>query len=170
MIGPKCVKSRRIRVCAVASNVSAEMFIIFLWDSTLHHVLRDLRSTPGVWCGKTRAKCNVRAGNMKLRLQYEGWLDVHLIKCRILPVYFFFVHADLRRGSAAARLLGLRVRIPPGVWMFVRCGSLWVVCSSGRGLCDGLIAGPEESYRLWCVIVCDLETSRMRRLKPASGL
>jgi hypothetical protein len=29
---------------------------------------------------------------------------------------------------------------------------------------------PEESYRLWCVTVCDLETSRLRRLKPASGL
>ena len=41
---------------------------------------------------------------------------------------------------------------------------------SGRGLCDGLITRPEESYRLWCVIVCDLETSRLRRLKPANGL
>ena len=29
---------------------------------------------------------------------------------------------------------------------------------SGRGLCDGLITRPEESYRLWCVVVCDLET------------
>jgi len=28
---------------------------------------------------------------------------------------------------------------------------------SGRGLCDELIARPEESYRLWCVVVCDLE-------------
>ena len=28
---------------------------------------------------------------------------------------------------------------------------------SGRGLCDGLITRPEESYRLWCVVVCDLE-------------
>ena len=27
----------------------------------------------------------------------------------------------LRRGSAAARFLGLRVRIPPGAWMFVCC-------------------------------------------------
>ena len=26
---------------------------------------------------------------------------------------------------------------------------------SGRGLCDGPITRPEESYRLWCVIVCD---------------
>jgi len=29
---------------------------------------------------------------------------------------------------------------------------------SGRGLCDELITRPEESYRLWCVVVCDLET------------
>jgi len=41
---------------------------------------------------------------------------------------------------------------------------------SGRGLCDGLITLPEESYRLWHVVVCDQETSKMRRLKPASGL
>ena len=40
---------------------------------------------------------------------------------------------------------------------------------SGRGLCDGLITRPEESYRLWCVIVCDLETSRMRGPWPALG-
>jgi hypothetical protein len=45
-----------------------------------------------------------------------------------------------------------------------------VVSLSGRGLCDWVITRPEESYRLCCVIVCDLETSRMRRLKPASGL
>jgi len=32
---------------------------------------------------------------------------------------------------------------------------------SGRGLCDELITRPEESYRLWCVAVCDLETSRI---------
>jgi len=39
---------------------------------------------------------------------------------------------------------------------------------SGRGLCDELITRPEESYRLWCV-VCDLETSRMRRPWPTLG-
>ena len=32
---------------------------------------------------------------------------------------------------------------------------------SGRGLCDELITRPEESYRLWCVVVCDLGTSRI---------
>ena len=32
---------------------------------------------------------------------------------------------------------------------------------SGRGLCDEPITRPEESYRLCCVVVCDLETSRI---------
>jgi len=32
---------------------------------------------------------------------------------------------------------------------------------SGRGLCDELITRPEESHRLWCVVVRDLETSRI---------
>jgi hypothetical protein len=50
--------------------------------------------------------------------------------------------------------------------MFVCCECCVL---SGRGLCDELITHPEESYRLWCVVVCDLETSRMRRPWPASG-
>jgi hypothetical protein len=40
---------------------------------------------------------------------------------------------------------------------------------SGRGLCNELITSPEKSYRLSCVLVCDLETSRMRRPWPALG-
>ena len=31
----------------------------------------------------------------------------------------------------------------------------------GRTPLDELITSPEESYRLWCVVVCDLETSRI---------
>jgi len=38
--------------------------------------------------------------------------------------------------------------------MFVCCECCVL---SGRGLCDELITRPEESYRLWCVVVCDLE-------------
>ena len=59
----------------------------------------------------------------------------------------------LRRRSEAVRLLRLWVRIPPGAWMFVCCECCVL---SGRGLCDGLITRPVESYRLWCVVVCDL--------------
>jgi hypothetical protein len=40
---------------------------------------------------------------------------------------------------------------------------------SGRGLCDKLITRPEESYRVRCVAVCDLETSWMRRHWPTWG-
>jgi len=72
----------------------------------------------------------------------------------------------LRRRSTAARLLRLWFRIPPGAWTSVCC-ACYVL--SGRGLCDALITRPEESYRLWCVVVCDLETSRMRRPWPALG-
>ena len=39
---------------------------------------------------------------------------------------------------------------------------------SGRGLCDGLITRPEESYRMWRAFVYDLETSNTRRLKPSA--
>jgi hypothetical protein len=57
-----------------------------------------------------------------------------------------------RHGSPAERLLGSWVRIPPGATMFVCCT---VFVLSGRGLCDGPIPRPEESYRLWCVSDCD---------------
>ena len=56
----------------------------------------------------------------------------------------------LRRGCEAARFLRSWVRIPPGAWMFVCCECCVL---SGRGLCDELITRPEESYRLWCVVV-----------------
>ena len=40
---------------------------------------------------------------------------------------------------------------------------------SGRCLCDELITLPEKSYRLLCVVECDLETSWMRRPWPNGG-
>ena len=57
----------------------------------------------------------------------------------------------LRCGSAATRLLGLRVRIPWESRMSVCCE-----CSvlSSRGLCIGLITRPGRSYRVWCGCVC----------------
>jgi hypothetical protein len=55
----------------------------------------------------------------------------------------------------ATCLLRSWVRIPPVAWMFVCCECCVL---SGRGLCDALITRPEESYRLWCVSVCDQET------------
>jgi len=41
--------------------------------------------------------------------------------------------------------------------MFVWCEC----CGLSGSLCDELITRPEESYRLWCVVVCDLETTKI---------
>ena len=53
----------------------------------------------------------------------------------------------LRRGSAAARLLGMRVRIPPGAWMSV----VSVVCCQVEVPATGRSLVQRESYRVWCV-------------------
>jgi hypothetical protein len=47
-----------------------------------------------------------------------------------------------RSKAKVARLLRSLVRIPQGAWIFVCCE---------------LITRPEKSYRLFCVVVCDLE-------------
>jgi hypothetical protein len=71
----------------------------------------------------------------------------------------------LRRGSAATRLPGLWVRIPPEAWMFVCC----VVCcqvqvsATGRSL---VRRSPTDCG----VSKCNLETSSMRRPWPTGGL
>jgi hypothetical protein len=53
---------------------------------------------------------------------------------------------SLRRGSAAARLLVLPVRISPVPWAYVSCEFCVL---SGWVLCGGPIAYPEESDRVW---------------------
>ena len=83
------------------------------------------------------------------------------------PYRFQVAARGLRRESAAARLLGWRARIPPaGAWMSV---SYDCCVSSDRGLCVRLITRQEESYRPWCVVVCDLEISGTRRPWPTGG-
>ena len=68
----------------------------------------------------------------------------------------------LRRESAAARLMGLLVRIPPAAWMSVY-RQLCVL--SGRGLCYGPITRPDKSG----VSECDRKTSTTRRPWPTRG-
>jgi hypothetical protein len=74
----------------------------------------------------------------------------------------------LRRRSAAARLVRTWVWISPGAWMSVCCKCCVL---SGRGHCGEVMNRPEVSYRLWYVVVCDLETSsRMSRPWPTREL
>jgi len=75
-----------------------------------------------------------------------------------MPPVGFEPKISAGKWTQAARLLRSWVWIPTGAWIFVCCE--WRVLS-GRGLCDELITRPEESYRMWCVVVCDLETPRI---------
>jgi hypothetical protein len=64
--------------------------------------------------------------------------------------------------------------LPPAEIMGSNSTSGMEVCCEccvllGRGLCDGLITSIEESYRPWCVVVYNLETSQMRRLLSTGG-
>jgi hypothetical protein len=42
-------------------------------------------------------------------------------------------------------------------------------CVSGRGPCDELITRPDESYQLWCVVVCDLDNLKSGEAMPRDG-
>ena len=56
--------------------------------------------------------------------------------------------------SVADRLLVLRVRIPPGAWMFFSCECYLVLQGVLSGVADRPITCPGESYRVG-VIMCD---------------
>ena len=51
--------------------------------------------------------------------------------------------------------------------MFVCC-ECYVL--SDRGRCDEMITRPEESYREWCVVVCDLENLMNEEVIALIGL
>jgi hypothetical protein len=66
-------------------------------------------------------------------------------------------------GRSPAEIVGSD---PTGACMFV-CFECCVL--SGKGLCDELITRPEESYRLWCVVVCDLENLKNEEAMTCVG-
>jgi hypothetical protein len=84
----------------------------------------------------------------------------HLFMIRI---YIVMWSRGLRGVSATAHLLGLRVRIPPGTWMFVSCECRVCfrveVSATGRSL---VLRSPTE----YGVSSCDLESSTMRGPRP----
>jgi len=58
------------------------------------------------------------------------------------------VAARSKAWVSGGSLQGLRLRIPPGALIYVRCECCVL---SGSGLCDGTTNRLEESYRMWCV-------------------
>jgi hypothetical protein len=81
--------------------------------------------------------------NLKVMHRKLQKLDGYFINSNIR-----YCRSQWRRGlkgrSAAARLLRLRVRTPPGAWMYLSLVSV-VCCQVERGLWDELITRPEDS-------------------------
>ena len=102
---------------------------------------------------------------------HASYNNIHIVFLQLIPLNTLNKSRSkwpcvLRSSSATDRLLRLWVRIPPGAWMSVLCDCCVL---SGRGLSNELISPPEDSYRLWCVVECDLETSWIRRPGPIGG-
>jgi hypothetical protein len=118
--------------------------------------------------------CEVRTAMFyELSLKYIVFTYLTVIRvqsqCNILRLHFlgrFWWPRGLRCTSAAFRLLGLWVRIPSGARMSVFCECCVL---SGRVLCVGLITRPEESYRVWCFVVCDRAASILRTPWPTGA-
>jgi hypothetical protein len=86
----------------------------------------------------------------------------HSLSCPLFALH----NPSACHTSAAGRLLRLWVRIPPWAWMSLCCECCVL---SGRSLCDELITHREDPYRVWCAVVCDLETSWMRKPWSTGG-
>jgi hypothetical protein len=139
--------------------------LLFNSESQYHLLFRLMNwnsSVRGAGSARARAHthttelCSLKLGETSLCC-YTFYYDYTIIFCRSqLP-------RGLSRRSTAARLLRSSVRIPLGH------GSLSVVLS-GRGLCDELITRPEESYRLWRVVVCVQETAWYEEAIACAGL
>jgi hypothetical protein len=125
---------------------------------------------------------NKRESELRIEMHYftllvSGYFILYCSSRRGLS-YILFINTDkyinsrsqwprgLRRRSVASRLLRSWVRIPPRAWMFVCCECCVL---SGWGICDELITRPEESYRLWCVVVCDLENLKTEEAMTRVG-
>jgi hypothetical protein len=98
------------------------------------------------------------------------FLSIDIVPCQhhSASTHIVFTYqrcCDLKRGSTAARLLGLRVRIPPGACIYVACECCVL---SNRGLCVGPITRPEESYRAWCINLA-IDCVVKRNISPCSN-
>jgi hypothetical protein len=65
-------------------------------------------------------------------------------------------HAVYGEGLRPLACRGCGFESRPGGWTSVCCDCCVLL---GRGLCEKLITRLEESYRLWCFVVGDQETS-----------
>jgi hypothetical protein len=88
-------------------------------------------------------------------VRFARTLARYALRGRTVPFTYMCLSAQVS-GRKTRVVAGTQDSPTGGAWMSVRCECCVL---SRRSQCDELITCPEESYRLWCVVVCDLETS-----------
>jgi len=109
-----------------------------------------------------KAKISMQYGNTHDQLKARSWSGILVEYSHWTPIPVAARFKAWVCGRSPAEIVGSNPK-----------GGMDVCCEccvlSGRGLCDELITLPGESYRAWCVVVCDLETLLMRRSCPTGG-
>jgi hypothetical protein len=94
-------------------------------------------------------------GSSSGTVQICNWITLlHMFYVLRLPVPVAARSKEWVYGCSPAAIVGSNPTGGMDVCVFCVCYML-----SGRGLCDELITRPDESYRLWRVVLCDHETS-----------
>jgi hypothetical protein len=120
----------------------------------LYFYFIGLSNSP-VKCQRTLLNYKTQSKNQKRLINYFVYIN-------LLPVPVAARSKAWVYGCSLAGSVGSNPTRVMDVSLF------WVLCVV-RSLCDKLITRPEESYRLWCVVMCDLKTSRMSRSWPPLG-
>jgi hypothetical protein len=108
---------------------------ILIWSNNGTALTDEEICTPRKMCPthfiNTVYKCSALGSNMCLCGKRSTSNRVNLARLQFARIIYVFRRSQWPRGlrleSAAACLLGLRVRIPPGVWICVSCECLCVV-------------------------------------------
>jgi hypothetical protein len=132
--------------CLFSSRSSTQNF--------MNHLSEDTASPPAI------AECSVTSCFLSHAERPAGiWYMVRNVLIAILKTleifqekFIFICLMPDPSGRSVSVIAGSN--LPGGMGVCFECCVL-----SGRGLCVGLITRPEEFYRLWCVVECDLYTS-----------
>jgi hypothetical protein len=148
---------------------------VHMYQTTRNHI-PEIRNLHNKHYSKLKSPLNLIHFSSLYCSAVLSWITVFLFSFRRTetPAFVCCMYAacrlqwprGLRLRSAAAHLLRMWVQIPPEAWMSVRFECFALL---SRDLCDELIVRAEDYYRLWWAVVCDLETSWMKRPWSALG-
>jgi hypothetical protein len=138
-------------------NLSSSIFLAFIWSSCTAAQLTPpffpFQSPTVTWptpyyyysatfCIVTHLPCISKSSDVSSMLTTTSYLSLY--------TSYVIKNQCWSKASVHGRSLARIVGSNPAGGMDVYCE--WCILS-GSGLCVGLIARPEESYRLWCVWV-----------------